>query len=243
MSWMAVGMMAVSTVSSLIGGSKAAGAQNVQNLNQQRQSDLNAVSQYDANYADNAAIADANLENVIRTGYKVGLLNIQRAQAKKQAMQQGIDLSRKGLQLTATATANAAASGGIGSSVQAVVLDIAQRQDEAGAQMGADYAQQEANFDVQLHDILLGGEDSMNSTKNISVQATQKASLISGSEIVTNALIGGATKGAQSYLSGQMNLGTTTSKTYAISNRGDSISPLTASDLGSMPTTTGNLFD
>jgi hypothetical protein len=159
--------------------------------------------QWNQNVGANKAVAEANLQNTIRTGFKVGLLNVQRAQAKKNALQQGINLSRSVLQVTGAATANAAAAGTIGSSVDAVITDINMREGEALAQMDTDYQIQSDNFDTQLHDLLISGMDQLQSADNTSVRKTTKPNDIGFGEV----LAGAAIQAAGSYISSKMTLG------------------------------------
>lgn len=155
------------------------------------------------NGADNKAINEANLTNTIRTGYKVGLLNIQRAQAKKRAMQDGIDVSRLRQQVLSAATANSAAAGTIGSSVDAVIADIEQGVQEQQTQMAVEYEQQVDNFDVQLTDLLNAGQDALRSTAKINV--------LRGGDVkeqsAWSSIFGAAVTQGGNYLASRMSLG------------------------------------
>jgi hypothetical protein len=122
---------------------------------------------WDKNSADNQAIAEANLTNTIRTGYRVGILNLQRAQAKKKAIQDGYDVSAQRQQALGAATANAAAAGTIGSSIAAVTSDIEQKVGEATNRIAGNYEQTEDNFDTALQDTLWNGEDTLRSPEKL----------------------------------------------------------------------------
>lgn len=192
-------MGALSVASSVMGSSaskKAATVQRTQGLQQE-------AASWDQNYAENKALDASNLQNMIRTGYKVGLLNVQRAQAKKAAMQQGIDLSRSALSATGAAQANAAASGGIGSSVSAIEQDIQQRVDEAGARMGDDYENTELNFDTMLNDIITNGQDAQGSSVKANIMATPAAQYTGMGQAIGGALI----QTAGTYYASKLSLG------------------------------------
>lgn len=193
------GSLAFKFIGNYIAGNKASAmALNQQTLGMQQEAEA-----WDRNAADNKAIGEANLTNQIRTGYKAGLLNVQRAQAKKRSMQEGSDLGRAAQQALGAATANAAAAGSIGSSVDAVVGDIYQKVDEAAAQLGANYEQQSDNFDTQLTDLLTQGHDVIRAASKATVRKTPKAQTTGIGEAFTGAVIDVAGE----YLSAAMKLG------------------------------------
>lgn len=198
MSWMLVSA-AVSVGSGLLSAGKANAAAQAE---RKRGLEMEAA-QWGQNISTNKAIAEANLQNTIRTGFKVGMLNVQRAQAKKRALQQGFDLSKSVAQATGAATANAAAAGVIGSSVDAVVGDIEQKASDARAQMGEDYAAQSDNFDLQLHDLIVSGQDVLKSAESATVQRTAEAQTTSAFEVVA----GVAASAIGSYASKKISLG------------------------------------
>ena len=101
MTWALVASAALSIGTNILGaGKKNAAASEQYTAGLQRE-----AASLDANTAENRALADVNLQNTIRTGYKVGLLNVQRAQAKKAAMQAGVNLSRNALKAMGAAQA------------------------------------------------------------------------------------------------------------------------------------------
>lgn len=207
MTWMMVGAMAASAAQSMLGASATNKRETQQGItNSQRE-----AAAWDENAAQNLALQQTNLQNVIRTGYKVGLLNVQRAQAKKAAMQQGIDLSRSALSARSAAEANAGATGSIGSSVSAIEHDIAQRVDEAGAQLGADYEAQEQNFDVMLHDLIVSGQDAQGSAIQGNIEKAPPVNTISTGKM----LFGAGAQMAGQYYTAKMQMGTGDAKTPA----------------------------
>lgn len=195
MTWGLVGMAAVSVAQGVAGANAANTAGKNARVNGLRQEAL----QWDQNAADNKAIGEANLTNIIRTGYKVGLLNVQRAQAKKRAMQDGITLSRNRLSTIGAATANSAAAGTVGSSVDAVINDIESKVGEAAAQMDADDSQQSDNFDTQLYDILMSGQDHNRAAATTNVNKTPEFKEVGLGSVLINsaAQVGGAYFGAK----------------------------------------------
>lgn len=150
---------AMKFVGNVISGNAAA----TQRYNQYTQALQQQQLSWDKNSADNKAIAEANLTNTIRTGYRVGILNLQRAQAKKKAVQDGYDISVTRQQALGAASANAAAAGTIGSSVEAVAADIEQKIGQATNNLAGNYDVTAANFDTGLQDLLWNGEDALRS--------------------------------------------------------------------------------
>lgn len=113
--------------------------------------------------ATNEAISAANIANTIRTGYRVGILNVQKAQATKASVQSGYDLSAQGIQAMGMNEANAAASGTIGASVDAVSNNIRKKAAEAQIDIDVNYETTMMNFDNQLNDLVQQGIDSLKS--------------------------------------------------------------------------------
>lgn len=157
-----------------------------------------------ANQAENLAIQEANLQNTIRTGYRVGILNVQRGQSKLQAVQQGRDVGIKARQMLGSAEANAAASGTVGASIDAVADDIDRKTDEAQGNVDANWAATQQNFDTQLESIVQNGIDSVQSARKMDYSGPKTTDILS-------AALGGAAKtGAEfytEYASAQMKLG------------------------------------
>jgi hypothetical protein len=164
---------------------------------------------WEENTAQNKAIGEANLQTVIRTGYKTGLLNLQMSQAKKLAIQNGTALSASRDKIMGAATASAAAAGSVGSSVDAVLSDIEQQAFEAKSNQDADYDVQKLNFDTQLHDILMTGQDTLKSAATANIQRGQDAEQIGIGEV----LLGTAIKMGSEYYGAKMKLGLGEKKT------------------------------
>lgn len=194
-----IALGALSVAQGMMASSKAREQQREVN----RVNKLNEAADWADNAADNKAIAEANLQNTIRTGYKVGLLNVQRAQSKKRAMQAGLGLAQQGQEIMSAATANAAAAGTVGSSVDAVLADIDTKIGDAQAQLDTNFEQESDNFDVQLGDILNAGQAAQQSTARLTIRRQAQVKTAGMAEIAAGALIqvGGA------YLSSKMSLG------------------------------------
>lgn len=122
------------------------------------------------NTAENKAIAEANLQNVIRTGYRTGIQNIQRAQAKRRAQEAGFDLSAATGEVLGANSANAAAAGAVGPSVNAVMADIAVKTDQARAQQDEDARVVQENFDIQMRDLVNAGIDAQRAVRAVNVR-------------------------------------------------------------------------
>lgn len=152
------------------------------------------------NTADNKAISEMNLQNQIRTGYRVGVLNVQRGQAAKAAAQSGINLGKSKLQALGAANANAAAAGSIGSSVDAVVLDIEMQAEQADASLVEDQRVQESNFDSSMRDILMAGQDALQSAKHINLRGVTRTRRTGDGELLAGALINTAGQYAGQYM-------------------------------------------
>lgn len=199
MSWMLVGSAAVSFASGLLGGGSKNAAANAQYVSQKKQE----VASYNSNIADNKSIVEANLQNTIRTGYKVGLLNLQKANAQRDLLAQGFGLSRAKVQVLGAATANTAASGSVGSSVDAVLSDIEMKAGEASAELDYNWAQTNSNFDTTLTDLIYAGKDAQQSARAAQVISADTPGKVSIGEIAVGSIL----NTAGSYAMSKMKLG------------------------------------
>lgn len=211
----------------LVGGAQSARKANNAALQQEVVGLQDEQAAWAQNLADNEAIAEANLQNTIRTGYRNGILNIQRAQARKQAAEQGFSLGRNVKQVLSAQSANAAAAGTIGQSVDAVASDVAQKADEVEGQVIANALQGEANFDLQVHDLIQAGQDALQDTAKARVRATARANRVGFGEVLLNT----ALDTAGQYLSSKMSLSGANSGTPTKSGL-----TITGSSSGAKPT-------
>lgn len=162
------------------------------------------INKLTANVATNKAISEANLTNTIRSGFRVGILNVQRGQAKQQAVKAGYDVSSRGVQALGQSQANAAASGTTGASVDAVSDDIRRKVDEAQGQIDAGWETTQQNFDQQLNDMVQQGIDTLQAAQFADytppkIQSVGTAALLGGLQ--------GAASFATSYAIDSMKLG------------------------------------
>lgn len=228
MTWGMVAGAAITVVGGVISSKKA----NKQSAAQYTDQLADTKIAWDQNTAENKAIGEANLTNTIRTGYKVGLLNVQQAQSKKLALEKGFDTSVQGKQALGATTANAAASGTIGNSVDAVVSDIQSKIGEANIQQISDFAVETQNFETMLHDILTQGQDSLQSGHNIHVRSPKAPQLIGTGDILAGAVLKAGSKYASDYMS--LGLGSTSRpvrmKTFNVSPGTASINNLGSTD-------------
>lgn len=174
MPYFMVGAIALSALS----GASAAKANN-------KQAAKNYINQLKSSEFTNKAIAEANLQNTIRTGYRAGILNVQRGQAQQQAVRAGYDVSAKSVEALGQSQANAAASGTTGASVDAVMDDIRRKTDAAQGQVDAAWEDTQLNFDNQLNDLIQQGIDSLQSAQRPdmqgpTMQSPGKAGLLAG---------------------------------------------------------------
>lgn len=112
--------------------------------------------------SDNKAIREANVKNFTNTTFRVGLLNVQKAQQKKELQQVKADLGSAELQASSTAANNAAASGTVGASVDAVQTDIQQAYDRQLALVNEENEANAQNYNTALYDLITNGSNSIN---------------------------------------------------------------------------------
>lgn len=188
------------------------GARSANKANEQAAKDF--INKLDEVKSVNAQIGETNLQNTIRTGYRVGILNVQRGAAKAEAIQMGFDVGVKAQQVLGANSANAAASGNVGSSVDAVTSDIQRKVDEAQLEVQDHYDDSNFNFDQQLNDIIQRGQDSLQTPYKIPKGPDYANAL-------TGALMGLADSAVQygsQYASSNMSLGLGSTSTRPMTN-------------------------
>lgn len=175
----------------------ASAASAAKNANAQNQaSSLAYIDSLKSTNAQNDAILQANTANVIRTGYRVGLENLQKSRMVMQASQQGYDLSVQGVQAMGQNQAVAAASGTIGSSVDAVKEDIQKKQAETQNSYDVSFEQMMENAQIGIQQTIMAGQDSIQSSVKVNTtlpnqQSSLQAALISGASSFVSAYAGG----------------------------------------------------
>lgn len=195
MTWVAVGAMTVMAVGT---GIQSASASNSAVAAGAR----NSIQQNNQITASNEASVSANLKNTVRTGYRVGILNVQQAQMDRAAIQKGFDISAAQTSALGAVDANQAAVGAIGASAQAVLQDIRMRAGEAQAKGLEDWQVQKFNFNTQLADLVFQGTSSLNGS-----QAATEFYAPSTGDTIKSALVAGGIAAATTYASSAIKLG------------------------------------
>lgn len=147
------------------------------------------------NVAENSAIIEANRKNTQRVGYQTGLLRVQRAQQVKALNQRRADLSQFELSALSQAVNNAAASGTVGASVDAVQMDVQKQVEKERAKIQEENEVGAYNFNVELESLLQSGRDAIQ--QGVRSKAPSKASIFLGAAANTFA----------GYAQAKMNLG------------------------------------
>lgn len=194
MTWalVAVGTVAVGTAVQSASASNSAVAQGARASIQQNKQVT----------AQNEASVEANLKNTVRTGYRVGILNVQQAQMNREAIQKGFDISAAQVNAFGAVDANQAAVGAIGASAQAVLNDVRMRAGEAQAQNLEDWQIQKFNFNNQLADLVFQGTSALSGS-----QAATEFDAPSTGETIKSALVAGTIAATTMYATSQFKLG------------------------------------
>lgn len=147
--------------------------------------------------AANAAAVQANLTNTIRTAARASLVAAQTAQAAKVSAQSGFDLTKQKRTAMGAAVANAAASGTVGASVDAVQDEIEKAAAEVEANRDYEWEVTQENAVQALADTVTMGTDALQ--RGVRVQ--------SGTSQALGLLLGAAASTAANYYTSKMNLG------------------------------------
>lgn len=199
MTW---GFVAAAAVT-VVGGVLSNSSKKKQEKAQQTAANISAYKDYTNSVSktmeNNRAIGEANTVNQIRTGYRVGLLNLQTAKLKEQAAVEGWGVSKTAQEALGNADAGAAASGTVGASVSAVSMDIRKKSDEA--QIAVDDTWEDVRIQqlANLNSVLESGSDVLKSTQAIPDIASVNTGTYKGVSNVAagaGALIGAYASGA-----------------------------------------------
>lgn len=166
------------------------------------------IASVNSTMENNRAIGEANTLNTIRTGYKVGLLNLQTARLKEKAAQEGWDVSLKTADMLGNAEAMAAASGTVGSSVDAISANIRKKSDEAQIAVSENWYGTLENQNFQLNAITSAGIDALQSTQDVMDVNGINTRTFTGANVFAAGLVAGGTSLVSSYANSQMSLGT-----------------------------------
>ncbi len=162
-----------------------------------------ATDIWEDNAANNKSIAATNLQNSIRTGFKAGMLNVQRAQSRKLAAAAGTQVGTDKLKALSTDGANAAAVGSIGASVDAVAADTEMKAARANESIVEDARVTDANYDNELTGVLQAGDDAIISPQHVSVRNPAKPRYVGLGEAIGAGLV----QFGSQYLAQRMQLG------------------------------------
>lgn len=144
---------------------------------------------------ENKAVREANLKNFQQNAFRVGMLNVQRAQDKKALDQKKFDLGADELSALGSSQVNAAASGTVGASVGAVQTDIQLQYDKQRALISEENEESAMNFNTTLYDLVTNGQNSMKSAHKPQTQSSMSM------------LAGAAIDAGSKYASARMDLG------------------------------------
>lgn len=136
-----------------------------------------------ASIADNKAIREANAKNYQSTLFRSGLLNLQRGQDKMMLQQRRYDVGKDLNSALGTNAVNAAASGTVGASVDAVQTDIEMQFEQAKSQISLENEQNAENFNTQLHDLILNGQNAQISARKYKGQSMGSMLLTAGAQV------------------------------------------------------------
>lgn len=194
MSWVMVG---VGVGSMALGAISSANAADKANRNADRQyiADLNRTN------AQNDAIMEANLTNSIRTAYRVGIQQLQANRQKRMLAEQGYDIGVKGMEALGGNVANAAASGSVGSSVDAAADNIRKKQDDALLQLDNTFDETMQNAAIGIEQTVMQGIDTLRHA------AKPNMSMPEHEDVVMAGLSGAAGSALSMYASGNISLG------------------------------------
>lgn len=154
-----------------------------------------AGAQAKSEIAQNKAIREANTTNTIRTGFQVGMLQVQKGQKTFQRAQRSSELSQDELNRLSSTANTAAAAGNVGASVDAVQSDIELQFDRARASLSLEGEIEAQNYNTALQDLIQGGQDRLGSAV--------KSSAPSGLAVLGSAAI----STAGTYYGSKMSLG------------------------------------
>lgn len=118
-----------------------------------------AAGRAEDSIAQSKAIMEANRKNFQQTTFRVGMLNVQKAQEVRALEQRKFDVGAQEQAVLGSASVNAAASGTIGASVDAVQSDIQMAFDKVRAQISDENELNALNFNTALYDLVTNGQN------------------------------------------------------------------------------------
>ena len=204
--WWALAGAGLSFLSSSSQASAQAAQANAQILDAMNQ----RTQQLEDLTAQNEAGLEANVKNRVSAGVRAALINLNVAQAGRQYVRQKLALGSQELEALGAASANAAAAGTIGASVDAVQADIRMKVERARYEQDEAYDTTVMNAQTELNDLFTSLDRGLYSPQ---VGRTNASSLslqrVDYGAILTSSLLGAAT----SYAGAKMSLGLGTPST------------------------------
>ncbi|BAN92351.1 internal virion protein [Ralstonia phage RSB3] len=167
MSWGFVGAAAVVVVGSMISSKSQKDANNSVAKNSNNSNYLNYTNAVKQTMENNEAIGEANTTNMIRAGYKAGILQLQTARLKEQAAQEGYLVSKSADEALANVESNAAASGTVGNTVNTVAQDVKKKSDEAQIAVDINWYHTLENQNDELAQLVQESQDAQQSVQHV----------------------------------------------------------------------------
>lgn len=187
MTWFAAGAAALSTVGTIASGASSARA---------GAREAGRVSR-----AEGEAITKERINQTVRNSYSTALGQMQLALKKRQFAQQGSEISAARLVAKGDADANAAASGSIGASVNAVSEDINMKAQSALDMTQDAFENEVQNSNRELEMMVINTNESAPNVREVSYNGPSMGQLVGG------AVLGGAVQFAGAYAQRKMSLG------------------------------------
>lgn len=175
----------------------AAGSANAGNAQLARQ----YANQLRETTAQNKAINEANITNVLRTGYMMGIQNLQTSRMKMRAAEAGFKISMQGSEALGANVAEAAAAGAVGASVDAAADLIRKKAAEAQIDEDRTFQEELLNHNLAVEQIAMSGSDAQR--KSVKVD-NKKPNYADPTRAVLGSLVGSA---ISAYAQGSISLG------------------------------------
>lgn len=205
MTWGFVAVGAATAVSTMMQGASASNASAAAGYKEVTAASRASIQQNMQIQANNESTLESNLKNTIRTGYQAGLLNVQRAQVNREALQKGFDISQTATNALGAATANQAAAGAIGASARAVLMDVRQRAGEAQAETLESWKVDQFNLNTQLAEIIYQGTSNLKKPQGATqLQADMPSDNMNG--VIASGIVAGGLAMVSAYGTSQIKL-------------------------------------
>lgn len=220
----AAGSAMVSANSANKAGAAQAGAQATGQYNAAAENFRATELKYKQLQQDYKATNEQNLMTQVRQNYRMGLMNVQKGMAARDATAQGYNTTQQAQAFMGLASANQAAAQVQGASADAVKNDIAMKAGQAQADHEQNYRNYLQNFNSEVEALRLNNETQFQSPREILTSSTGNLSdpiKVNTDYAYTNPWAAGAVAGIGSFASGylknstSLNLGATPAATSA----------------------------